>query len=763
MNRVLRMGIAAVAILVTVQIGRADAANRGAPGATGTGLENVLIRTAKPYSDVVEAIDSVGGTVTHRYQHFDGIAARVPRSELRAVWAITGPESITKDLMVPAPAPRDAIQGKDVDGERIGDERHIPYESVRAIAAPDLPAFVAAHPEAYLVNNALTNVDALLADGFTGNGVVVAVIDSGIRPGFPHIDLDGSVIGCEDFVLDALGCSHVDNDGHGTFVAGMISANVIFGFNPAGTVFQSIATHLPGAVILPNGVPMVGSAPLSSIYALRVFPPGQGSPTSRILAALDRAMELRDLWEAGDPAGVKIQVVNMSLGGPTVFAGRDLFDTAVDAALDHDIVVVDSAGNAGPSGLTIGSPGSSLGSITTGAASIAGYERIVRDLQFGLGVGFLYRASDHIQTAVFSSRGPNADGRGDPDVLANGDWSFGQGFFSIGNISWAGGTSFSSPTVAGVAAILREAEPSATARQVRNAIINSANPSLLGDGSTAQDQGSGFVDAQAARTMLGGGGVPDALPAPPAFTKSVKVNVETNAGLDVRNGFVTEHIGSLLPGERGEIYYRVNPNTAQVVFSIADTVPELPPGQQNVFFGDDVLLTIHSAKTSRHPGDGDYIFQGFITGGGTLVINDPETGIMRFTVNGDWTNAGRVDTDVAIFSVSDPIPGSTQKGKIAALDLVVVPFEVAADTALAEFRLGWREDWGNYPLNDIDLILVDPVGGLNFDGATLRNPELAFVLDPMPGAWLALVSGFEVHTGDDKYELRISLDGNLVH
>ena len=40
-----------------------------------------------------------------------------------------------------------------------------------------------------------------------------------------------------------------------------------------------------------------------------------------------------------------------------MFAGRDLFDRMTDAFLDHDIVVVTSAGNAGQASLTVGSPG----------------------------------------------------------------------------------------------------------------------------------------------------------------------------------------------------------------------------------------------------------------------------------------------------------------------------------------------------------------------------------------------------------------------
>ena len=88
---------------------------------------------------------------------------------------------------------------------------------------------------------------------------------------------------------------------------------------------------------------MIGTAPRSSIYALRVFGATGGAPTSRIIAAIERAIELRELFDAGLPGGQNIKVVNMSLGGSTVAAGRDLMDQAADALLAHDIVAVIAA------------------------------------------------------------------------------------------------------------------------------------------------------------------------------------------------------------------------------------------------------------------------------------------------------------------------------------------------------------------------------------------------------------------------------------
>jgi subtilisin family serine protease len=726
--------------------------------------ERVLIRAPKPYGRLVAGIEALGGTVTYQYKYVDAIAAEVPRGALPALNRLVKPSAVTKDLIVPAPVSVDTLRGRS-GLPRTGDETNVVAFSAKNLGAEGLAELAASRPETYLINNSIMNLDALHGGGLLGQGVVVAVIDSGIRPGFPHIDLDGSVIGCEDFVGDGLGCSNFANSGHGTFVAGMISSNVLFGFSTSSALRNSVLAHCPSCFVDPPTntlIPFLGSAPLSSIYALRVFAPTGGAPSSRIIAAMERALELRELFNSGDPAGVNVQVVNMSLGGPSLFPGRDLFDQAADVLVAHDIVLVTSAGNAGPSSLTIGSPGSSFGTLTVGAASHAHNERILRDLQFGLGIGSFFRPFGGTQAAFFSSRGPNADSRTDPDVTASGFASIGQGFSpSVSGISIASGTSFSSPSVAGVAALLRQAFPGATARQIRNAIIASANPGLLSDGSINLDRGNGFVDGLAAGGLLAGGSVPDALPTPPGFVKSVKVNIENGTSLDVRNGFVVEHVSNLLPGQRAEIPYRVNPNTAAVVVQLFNVTPSLPPADQNVFFGDDILLAVHSAKTSRQPGDGDYQVLTFTTGGTFPIIN-PEPGVLRVTLNGDWTNAGTVSADVAILSLAAPVPQITQQGKLADGDFVVIPVAIPAGVSEAQFRLAWREDWGNYPTADLDMFIFDPGANFVAFGASLDNPEHAAVESPVAGTWFVLLDGFEVPSGTDKFVLRVSADGRVL-
>jgi membrane-anchored mycosin MYCP len=753
----MRRVIGVTFVLVVIGLGFGTRLPAQAPAPT----EKILVRAARPYGAVVDRIRSLGGTVTNQYQYIDAVAAEVPVAALTELRDVVGVGAISKDAIVDLPGSVDTLRGRTLPSAV--DTSELTYDTVAGLSADEVSALAAATPQGYLLNSAIANVAPLHASGIRGQGVIVAVIDSGIRPGFPHISLDGSVIGCEDFVGDALGCTNAGNNFHGTFVAGMISANVVFTFPANNPIRNAVLAECPACFTNPpvnTLIPMIGTAPSSSLYALRVFGATGGAPTSRILTAMERAIALREAYNANHAQGANIGVVNMSLGGSTVFAGRDLFDRMTDAFLDHDIVVVTSAGNAGQASLTVGSPGTSLGTLTVGAASLAHNERILRRLQFGPVNGALYRPFLGAQTAYFSSRGPNADGRPDPDVVASGFASFGQGSGTAGNITIGSGTSFAAPSTAGLAALLRQAFPGATARQVRNAIVAGANPNFLADGSTVLDQGAGYVDGVAAAALLSSGTVPDALPDPERYTKNVNVNIQQQTALRVRNGALTESTGTLLPGQRHELVYRVAPNTRQIVVMLSGVAPSLPPPQQNQLFGDDILLSVHSAKTSAI-GEGDYKVLEF-TKGGTFTINDPEPGLIRVTASGDWTNAGTIAADVSIFSTTDPIPQFSTQGQVADQQMIVLPFEVPSGTARADIRLGWREDWGRYPSADVDLILVAPGGAANLTGATVSNPEVVGIDKPAAGMWTAIVLGSDVPTGWDKFELRVSLDGNVL-
>src|SRR5262249_11346981 len=150
--------------------------------------EKVVIRAAKPYSALVAGIESLGGRVTHQFKYVDGLSAEIPRSALAAVRSLAGGAAISKDVESPIPTARssDTWRSKPLAADAAAD---VPFETASALDDSAIGELATVHPEAFLINLGLANVSAQLAAGYTGLGVVVAQIDSGIRPGFPHISL----------------------------------------------------------------------------------------------------------------------------------------------------------------------------------------------------------------------------------------------------------------------------------------------------------------------------------------------------------------------------------------------------------------------------------------------------------------------------------------------------------------------------------------------------------------------------------------------
>ena len=161
----------------------------------------VLIRTAKPYDPIVNRISSLGGRVLYQYKYVDAIAAELPVDAVMALRDVVGTAAIAKDEEIALPARVDMFRGRNVAASVTNE---FEADSIETLGELEIEQAATVNPSAYLLNNSIANVSSLHAGGTTGSGVIVAVIDSGIRPGFPHISLDGSVIGCEDFVGDAL-------------------------------------------------------------------------------------------------------------------------------------------------------------------------------------------------------------------------------------------------------------------------------------------------------------------------------------------------------------------------------------------------------------------------------------------------------------------------------------------------------------------------------------------------------------------------------
>ena len=166
--------------------------------------------------------------------------------------------------------------------------------------------------------------------GYTGNGVDVAVIDSGVSP-VPGLDAPGKVIYGPDLSLEsqAADLTNLDTYGHGTFMAGLIAGN-----DAAPTAQRGSAPALGSAYR--------GMAPDARIVSLKVASADGGADVSQVIAAIDWVVQ-----HAHDP-GLNIRVINLSYGTNSTQAyGVDPLAYAAEQAWKHGIVVVAAAGNTG--------------------------------------------------------------------------------------------------------------------------------------------------------------------------------------------------------------------------------------------------------------------------------------------------------------------------------------------------------------------------------------------------------------------------------
>jgi len=164
--------------------------------------------------------------------------------------------------------------------------------------------------------------------------------------------------------------------------------------------------------------------------------------------------------------------------------------------MDDVGIVIASIGSMAPSGLTGGNPGLAENTLTVAASGSAVYKRIVMDMFFlGDGGGLLVHPLENRLLANFSSHRFLGDRRCDPQVLAPGKWRFVQHADGTA-ASWVSGTSFSAPTVAGVAAVLFSIQLSTTPPGFRGTILPGVNSyAIQGSPTVAQKQGYGLVDA----------------------------------------------------------------------------------------------------------------------------------------------------------------------------------------------------------------------------------------------------------------------------
>ena len=317
---------------------------------------------------------------------------------------------------------------------------------------------------------------------------------------------------------------------------------------------------------------------------------------------------------------------------------------------------------------------------------------------------------------------------------------------------------------------LRKESPGSSATQIRNALQFSANPSLFRDNSGPIDRGKGFLDVPAALAALNGGGVSNSLPDidRPRHGhghdddddaddlgkggRSVTRNV-MDAGFEpvrfVRDRF-TRRVSNLKPGEVAQFFVPSDPFTTRLTLQITAITPELPPAQQNQLFGDDIFYAIVDAPTSIGLDRTTQV--PFTAVDVTEVVDNPQTGLVRVALQGDWTNAGRISATVTITRERNLGVVPSAVGSIEQDDVLPFDVDVPAGAASAVFEVAWLQNWSRYPTNDIDLILIAPDGSQVNRGATINSPERVVITNPTPGRWTAVLVGFEIHRRNGKPE-----------
>ncbi len=260
--------------------------------------------------------------------------------------------------------------------------------------------------------------------GYEGEGITVAVIDTGVAP---HYDLTrpyNRIVGFKDMINSKE--NPYDDNGHGTHVAGIIAGN---GFSSNGKY--------------------MGVAPKANVLGIKALDQYGGGSTSDIIAAISYIVETKDKYNT--------KIINLSLGTPANNScDKDPLCKAVDMAIKAGLVVITAAGNSGPEEGTILSPGISRNVITVGAVDD---KRTIDP------------SDDTI--APFSSRGPTIEGLMKPDIVAPGVNIKSLSNTKLDSYSSLSGTSMATPLVSGSVALLLNRHGNLSQQEIKDKITSS--------------------------------------------------------------------------------------------------------------------------------------------------------------------------------------------------------------------------------------------------------------------------------------------------
>jgi subtilisin family serine protease len=308
----------------------------------------------------------------------------------------------------------------------------------------------------------------LWGEGWSGAGVDVAVVDSGVVP-VNGLTSPGKVVNGPDLSFESgeAGARHLDTYGHGTHMAGIIAGRD-----------DAVPTPVRDA---PHDR-FVGIAPDARIVNIKVADSAGATDVSQVIAAIDWIVQ------HGRSNGLNIRVLNLSFGTDGVQDYRlDPLAHAVEEAWRRGVVVVTAAGNDGYGDARMNNPAYDPYVIAVGGSDGRGTVSPSDDVVAGWSSrGDVTRRPDLVAPgqSVVSLRDP-----GSRIDLDHPGGRVGERFFR------GSGTSQATAVVSGGAALLLQQRPELTPDQVKTLLTATARRLPHADPAT---QGAGLLDVKAA-------------------------------------------------------------------------------------------------------------------------------------------------------------------------------------------------------------------------------------------------------------------------
>ena len=295
--------------------------------------------------------------------------------------------------------------------------------------------------------------------GLTGQGIGLAIIDTGIAKTNERIGWQPNVIARYNALTNSESDELRDSTGHGTHIISLISG--------VGTRVQGIA-------------------PKASLVVVKAFDSTDNANFLDVIRAVQ--------WVTTNKDRLGIRVLNLSVSASNELPYHiDPLNHALTKAWNSGLVVVVSAGNTGPDESSVTAPGNNPWLISVGAAGINS-------------------ADQAIEVAPFSGRGPTASGHIKPNIVAPGVRLKGllpntakrpehePTEMSDDGLWVTSGASQASALVAGMVTLLLEARPDLSNEDVKCLLGNSAKP-LFRQTQTPLSpmaQGKGLINLSAA-------------------------------------------------------------------------------------------------------------------------------------------------------------------------------------------------------------------------------------------------------------------------